>query len=71
MLRCPMSRELLGAIILYVPIAAASAAVWVCVWRLFRIWEGRDVMGQFRPDRRHVNHTERLLRVRPNGEGKR
>lgn len=55
--------ELFGLFLLYGIPALLAIPLWVCVRRLVRIWEGRDVMDRFRPDRRHVAHTERLLRV--------
>lgn len=59
----PMSDELAGFIYLYlIPFCATLAAAFLLRW-LFRSFEARDVMDGFRPKPRHVNHTERLLRV--------
>lgn len=55
---------LAGLALIYLPIVFAALGFWLCVRRLVQFWDGRDVMARFRPERRHVNFTENLLRVR-------
>lgn len=55
---------LAGLFLIYLPIAFAALGFWLCVRRLVRFWDGRDVMDRFRPERKHVNHTEKILNVR-------
>lgn len=58
-----MNPVVLGSFILYGPIALASAVFWVGVYFWVRDLHARDVMGLFRPNPKHVHHTERLLRA--------
>lgn len=58
-----MNPTMLGAVLVYgIPFVFTLSAGILLRW-LFRSYEARDVMGQFRADPRHVHQTERLLRV--------
>lgn len=52
-----------GFLIVYVIPACFAVVFWGSVRALFRTYEARDVMKQFRANPTHVHHTERLLRV--------
>lgn len=58
-----MNPVLLGAVILYGPIALASAVFWTGVYFWVRDRQARDVMKLLRPSAADVAATERKLGI--------
>lgn len=55
---------LFGAILVYGIPLCAGILFWHLIAMLTHQWDARDVLTRFRPEPRHVAHTEKLLRVR-------